>query len=423
MQSVIDFVREIPLTGTAAGIIYVVLLVLGAGVVLWAGWKRWHRTGLTLAVALAAVSAAWFILRHWDIPLYLFAAGLVSVLALVGVAVLPRLRVLLALVAVVSAVSTAGLANMEYGTYPTVASLDPQPVAPVMTLDQVKAASATDGAHGALVTFPVSSAVSGFTSRDATAYLPPAYFTSNATLPVIVLLHGNPGGPEQWFGSGEAAQTADRFQAANGGVSPIVIAVDATGSENANPICANSSVATVMTYLTTDVPNTIKADFRVDADQKHWTVAGLSYGGTCTLQIATTHPSAFGSVIDLSGEAEPTIGTHAATVEKFFGGDESKYQAQNPASLLTAHSYKDSGLAAVFIAGTADEHAKSALTDLSAKARAAGIPAWYGTLEGGHSFDVWRPGLQRAFAWAARRGGLTVTTDPFDGLKDSDVTL
>lgn len=419
MQSVLNFVRGIPLTDPVNGAIYCALLILAAAVVIWAGWRRWHRSGASLAVALGIVAACWFSLKHWDIPLYLFGAGLVVVLALVGIIVIPGRRILLAVVTAVAALSTTGLANLEYQTYPTVASLDPRPVAPEMSLEQFKATGGSE--NGALVDVPIHSTASGFTARSATAYVPPAYFNSQVRLPVIVLLHGNPGGPDQWFGSGEASQTADRFQAVNGGVSPIVIAVDATGSENANPICADSSVAKVMTYLTTDVPNTIKADLRVDEDQSHWTVAGLSYGGTCSLQIATTHPEAYGSFIDLSGEAEPTIGSHTATVETFFGGNEAAYQAQNPAHVLTTRRYD--GLCGVFIAGTQDVHAQSALTDLSAHARAAGIPAYYGTLPGGHSFEVWRTGLRESFAWAARRGGLTQTTDPFDGVKDTDVSL
>ena len=126
-----------------------------------------------------------------------------------------------------------------------------------------------------------------------------------------------------------------------------------------------------MTYLTTDVPQGIKHFFRVDQDQKHWTIGGLSYGGTCSLQIITKHPESFGQAVDFSGEAEPTIGNHAATVAKFFGGDEAAYQAINPAHLLKTTTYPDHQV--VFIAGNQDKASVKALSQLTAAAREAGM--------------------------------------------------
>lgn len=415
MNSIIKAISGLPLTDPVDGGIFIALLLLGAGLVLW-GLKK--RDVVSLGLALPVVGAAYLLLKHWDVPLHLFLAGLVPVTALISLAHHAGRRVLMATVAVFTSLAVAGLANMEYQSYPTVASLDPSPVTQTISYDQL--ASYNGREAGAIVTVDLPGTTSGFAARQAIAYLPPAYFAGK-DLPVIVLLHGNPGGPEQWFGSGEAAQTANTFQQANGGVSPIVVAVDATGSETANPICVDSSMGNVMTYLSADVPAGIKQAFHVDGDQSHWTVGGLSYGGTCTLQILTNHPEVYGSGIDLSGEAEPTIGKHQDTVAKFFAGSEDAYQAVNPAHLLTTRTYPATEV--VFIAGQQDSLATAALSGLSDAARRAGMATYYGTRPGGHSFEVWRPGLREAFAWAARRGGLTDVTDPFDGVQDSDVHL
>ena len=84
----------------------------------------------------------------------------------------------------------------------------------------------------------------------------------------------------------------------------------------------DSSLGQVDTYLSQDVPAAIKSQLRVDPDPKHWVFGGFSYGGTCALQMATNHPEEFPNFIDISGEREPTLGTHAQTVNTAFGGDE-----------------------------------------------------------------------------------------------------
>lgn len=415
MNNFIQSVLGLPLTDPVNGGIYIAILVISAILIAWRLHKR-DFVSFLLAAVIAAV--AYFAFKHWEVPFYLFVAGLVPIAAVISLVHHYGRRVVMAVIAVFSSLAVAGLTNMEYQSYPDIGSLDPTPVAQEMDYSQFKSMKSSDSA--AIVHLDLPGTASGFSARQATAYVPPAYWTKpERNLPVLVLLHGNPGGPEQWFGSGEAAETADAFQRANGGLSPIVVAVDATGSDTANPICADSSVAKVMTYLATDVPKGIKSAFRVDENQQHWTVAGLSYGGTCSLQILTNHPDAFGNAVDISGEAEPTIGNHAATVAKFYGGDEAAYQAFNPAHLLTTKKYPDHQ--AIFTAGNRDASAVKALSSLSDSAREAGMATYYASRPGGHSFEVWRPALRETFAWIARRGGLTETTDPFDGVQNSDV--
>lgn len=416
LDALTQALRNIPLADANSRGVFISLLAVSLVVLaIWAR-KKLHTAVLGTAVL---IGIAWLLLHKWGIPLYIYGAAAVAVLAVIRALLSREKRWLCAAMAVVATLGAAGLSNIQYQTFPDVGSLDPQPVAREMNLDEFH--HTTSG--GAVeVHFNLPGTVSGFAAREAIAYVPPAYFSQpDLRLPVILLLHGNPGGPTQWFGPGQAAETADAFQAANGGVGPIVVAVDATGSETANPVCTDSPMANVMTYLTQDVPNFLHKEFRVDENHAHWSVGGLSYGGTCALQVATTHPDLFGTVINLSGEPEPTIGNHQATVDKFFGGSEEKFNAQDPAHLLATNTYPN--ITAIFVAGQQDAMATNGLRSLSAAARKAGMASYYGERPGGHSFQVWRPGLREAFAYAARRGGLKDVVDPFDGVEDADVHL
>lgn len=68
-------------------------------------------------------------------------------------------------------------------------------------------------------------------ARDAQVHLPPAYFAHpRPKLPVVVLVSGAPGSPEQWFVEGRAGQTLDAFAEGHRGLAPITVAVDANGA-------------------------------------------------------------------------------------------------------------------------------------------------------------------------------------------------
>jgi len=58
---------------------------------------------------------------------------------------------------------------------------------------------------------------------------------------------------------------------------------DDLGSPLANPLCLDSRLGRVHTYLTRDVPAWISAHLQVDTTPGSWAVGGSSAGGTCTV--------------------------------------------------------------------------------------------------------------------------------------------
>lgn len=135
--------------------------------------------------------------------------------------------------------------------------------------------------YTARVSIPAT--VSGFDARKAYIYLPPAYFADpTPKLPVLMLLHGVPGGPEDWLVVGQADKVADAFAARHGGKTPILVMPDATGSDFNDTECTDSSRGDVETYLVTDVPNYVNTTLGTEAGATSWGVAGLSMGGYCS---------------------------------------------------------------------------------------------------------------------------------------------
>ncbi|BAU95350.1 esterase [Corynebacterium suranareeae] len=390
--------------------------------------KPRKRTLGALISAVALTLSAWVIIEKlWrpfpdPNPWTIYLAAGVAVFSLLSVFFRTgRTRIWMAGLTVIALINSAAVVNLNYQPYPTLGSFNPVPAAVSMSYadfeSQSTAPTMDDREVGALVQVPLAGttddSVSDFNARDAYAYIPPAYWTHpDVQLPVLVLMAGNPGQPDQWFSSGDADQTADNFQATHDGISPIVISVDGTGSFSGNPACVDSDSQDVMTYLSQDVPMLIKQKFRVNQDQRTWTIGGLSYGGTCALQIMTNHPKSYGSFLDFSGQAEPTLGTREQTVDQLFGGDEDAFKAVNPEDLLNQaigsrdHTY--SGISGKFIAGSNDESAVTALSHLNNLSNQAGMSTTFDTVAGGHSFQVWRVALANTFDWVAQRGGVQV---------------
>ena len=390
---------------------FLALLILGGGgaVVALVRGGLARAAAITASVGLVgcavwlAIEVAWHPFADRTDPT-VYAVWTVVVLAVVAAAVGPR-RVLAAVSVVLTILGASGWTNCIFQQYPTLRSLNPVPAAKRMSYAEFQHTTLPpqiDGRDaGALVSVTIP-AQSDYTPREAFAYIPPAYWRAPfERLPVLILMAGNPGSPEQWFTNGDAERTADDFQAAHAGRAPIIVSVDGTGSLTANPGCTGSS----MQYLAETAPETIARLFRSDEDRSHWTIGGLSYGGTCSLQVVTNHPGSFGAFLNFSGQAEPTLGTRRQTVDQLFGGDEAKFIAENPADILARRRFD--GVAGKFIAGSADEESVAALKHLNQLARAAGMQTDYSEVPGGHSFEVWRAALRQTFGFAAQRGGIS----------------
>lgn len=145
-------------------------------------------------------------------------------------------------------------------------------------------------------------------ARDAQVYLPPAYFAHpRPKLPVVVLVSGVPGSPEQWFAEGRAGQALDAFAEDHRGLAPITVAVDANGAVFKDTLCVDSPATgdKVMTYLAEDVPAGVAKLFDVDPDPARWAIAGLSRGGSCALQMSLTHPGTYPTFLSMSPQKRP----------------------------------------------------------------------------------------------------------------------
>jgi S-formylglutathione hydrolase FrmB len=385
----------------------------GAGIGLILAWlvsDVWN----TFGVALTPLTRLWFALgiggigfavaglwraRVWRVVLasasvVLFAfAGAVGVNA--DVAEFPTLGAAL------------GVNSIGKLALPT-ASPRPTPTSTVLqTLAQSWHAPAGMPKNGTVGGVTIPATVSHFAARSAVVYLPPAALVASAPrLPVLEMLSGQPGAPDNLITSGAMATILDQFAAAHDGLAPIVVIPDQLGAPQLNPMCVDSPLGNSATYLTVDVPNWITHHLHVLTSRQDWAIGGFSEGGTCSIQLGTKYRGIYGSILDIAGELAPHHGSIPATIASAFGGSAAKYTAATPLALLAAGApYTDT--LGIFVAGQNDARFGTASVTVSAAAQAAGMTMHHLVSPGtAHDWKTVQFGIRTAMPLLGDRWGL-----------------
>ena len=237
--------------------------------------------------------------------------------------------------------------------------------------------------------------VSGFNARDAGIYLPPAALVAEApALPLVILMMGYPGNPDQSY----IAAILDQFAASNKGLAPIVVVADQIGT-GGDPACADSTAfGSAETYIKTDVVNWAKQNLHIIDDPKYWVIAGYSNGGGCAIKYGAEEPDVFKNILDISGEEFPGSEDPNDVIAQIYGGDEAAFEAAKPINIMAANTGRYEGVTAVFTAGGNDPEYVQNAQDVSNAAQAAGMTVVNFVVPGaGHVVDALNGGLQEGF--------------------------
>ncbi len=258
--------------------------------------------------------------------------------------------------------------------------------------------------HGKVVAIAIPGAVSGFQARKAEVYLPPRWFMAGTKpLPVIELLHGTPGAPEDWVRGGGVQDDADTWAKQNNGYAPIFIMPDPNGAFTADTECVNGKRGNAETYLTQDVRNFARDQLHASTDRKHWAVGGLSEGGYCGAMLTLRHPDTFSIFLDFGGD--PNANTKGGPSALFTGSAKdaataaANYDLHN---LLQSHDPKNH-LGGWFISGAGDQDVVKSNRELNTLAIAKHVDAHLFVVHGRHTFDTWKQSLAHAFPDTAER--------------------
>ncbi len=171
-------------------------------------------------------------------------------------------------------------------------------------------------------------------NRDAYVYLPPQYFEpqyKDYKFPVIELIHGQPGEPQDWINVVGVQVTLDNLVSSGRAKPAVLVMPNANGGNTISLQCLNQVGGPQdLTYLAEDVPLVISHLLRVQPPGPGWGVAGYSEGGYCAANMALRFRYRFGAAASLSGYFTPydnKLVNPARLVSPF--GNNAKLKAEN----------------------------------------------------------------------------------------------
>ena len=177
---------------------------------------------------------------------------------------------------------------------------------------------------------------SGIT-RVVYLYLPPQYFQPAYRayrFPVIELIHGQPGVPQDWITVVGVTRAFDRLLADKLAQPAVLVMPDANGGARISLQCLNQVGGPQdLTYLAVDVPTQVARMLRVSRPGRAWGVAGYSEGGFCAANMALRYPHRYGFAGVLSGYFAPLDNQLAGTGRPVspFAGDAPAAGTEHPA--------------------------------------------------------------------------------------------
>ena len=176
-----------------------------------------------------------------------------------------------------------------------------------MILASVLLAAALD--HGTVLRLEMPAPSLDQAKRDVRVYLPPSYSRPESAArryPVLYLLHGWPGSEGNWFGSGHAAETADRL--IDAGTIPELLIVCPDGAGRGllgRSLYINSfdGRGRMEDFIAHDLVRWTDSTFRTVARPAGRGIAGLSDGGSGALNLTFRHPEVFGAASERTTSA------------------------------------------------------------------------------------------------------------------------
>jgi len=150
--------------------------------------------------------------------------------------------------------------------------------------------------HGAVAAVPYySSALKKW--RRMHVYTPPGYELGQGKYPVLYLLHGASDSDGSWASVGRAGFILDNLIAAKKAKPMIVVMPAGHTSQTLAGIAGPASAQDeFVEEFSADILPYAESHYRVIADRQHRAIAGLSMGGTQTLNIAIPHLDKFAYV-------------------------------------------------------------------------------------------------------------------------------
>lgn len=176
----------------------------------------------------------------------------------------------------------------------------------------------------------------GPTERRMFVYLPEEYYESDASYPVLYLLHGARGNELSWIEKGNLLHNIDSLTT-NGLMRKMIVVLPNVNQYDDDSDCRKSRIkGAVESFFETDgmveaafvndVVGAVDSLYRTLPDKEHRAIAGLSIGAMQAMHISANAPDMFGYVGVFSAMVHPVL--RKSECSAFYKGFKDKLEVQ-----------------------------------------------------------------------------------------------
>ncbi|MER5547795.1 alpha/beta hydrolase [Streptomyces sp. NPDC001118] len=232
-------------------------------------------------------------------------------------------------------------------------------------------------------------------SGQVIVWTPPQYNEPryrHTRFPVVLLLHGVPGGPASWLEHGGMPGEFEQLMKA-GTSHPFILAMPTVDPGGIDTDCTDQRNRKVATWMAVDVPELLGKKFRTQSGAKGWGVMGFSTGGFCAARLPLAYPKVFAAGAAL--DPDPLTGDEGVI------GDPEFRKRTSPTDMVR-HTTAPVGL---FLATSAQDRLSPPHYIEQFTQAAAGTPVRTQTLvlpTGGHNYNTWTRLYPAAFSFLSR---------------------
>ncbi|MEV7418337.1 alpha/beta hydrolase-fold protein [Streptomyces sp. NPDC089919] len=211
--------------------------------------------------------------------------------------------------------------------------------------------------------------------------------------PVVMLLHGVPGGPESWLEHGDMPD-AWRQSTEQGTTEPAILVMPAIAPGGFDTDCTDTPQRKNATWLAADVPELVAHHFRTLPHPRGWGLLGISTGAYCAAHLPLQYPKVFaaGAALDpdpLTGDpdviADPVLRERTSPMALVRG-------STADVALLLATSRQDRDSPPRYI-----EEFENAAAGTPVRVTTRIVPS------GGHNFQTWTAMYPFALPWLSEQ--------------------
>lgn len=235
--------------------------------------------------------------------------------------------------------------------------------------------------------------------RKYAIYLPPDYFTSERSYPVLYLLHGAGDDQTGWVQFGEVLHITDNA-IDEGKATPMIIVMPDANTGTRGYVNDAKGEWRFEDFFFEEFMPYIEKTYRIKGEKRYRAIAGLSMGGEGTFIYALHHPELFSSACPLSAATGPGTMEEMKDYRLWKTGDgitdaQKKAYFEKYSVLNLIETIKDDQKRAVrwYIDCGDDDFLFEGNSLVHIAMRKKEIPHEFRIRDGGHSWNYWRTAL------------------------------